>query len=88
MEGRPPYTRHVVAGPLPSSARGDRFTKRRLYQEQAVPVYWVVDWENRVVEEWTPEQTFARVGRDRLVWRPDAEVEAFELRLDELFRPL
>ena len=27
----------------PSSVRADRFTKRRLYQAQQVPLYWVVD---------------------------------------------
>ena len=27
----------------PSSTRADRFTKRRLYQEVGVPLYWVVD---------------------------------------------
>ncbi len=27
----------------PSTARNDRFTKRRLYQEQDIPLYWIVD---------------------------------------------
>src|SRR5439155_3899174 len=27
----------------PSTARADRFTKRRLYQEQRIPTYWIVD---------------------------------------------
>ena len=34
----------------PSSLRADRFTKRRLYQEVGVPVYWVVDPEACEVE--------------------------------------
>ena len=39
----------------PSSARSDRFTKRRLYQEQRIPEYWVVDIDQQQVEVWTPD---------------------------------
>ena len=43
-------TLHLVVEILsPSSTRADRFTKRRLYQEQRIPVYWIVDIER----EWS-----------------------------------
>jgi len=53
----------------PSSARADRTTKRRLYQEQRIPVYCVVDIDERQVEVWTPDATFPAVERERVVWR-------------------
>ncbi len=34
----------------PASARADRFTKRRLYQERGVPLYWQIDPEARTAE--------------------------------------
>lgn len=72
----------------PSSVRGDRFAKRRLYQERRIPLYWVVDGEARVVEVWTPEDRFPVVERDRLTWNPVGARRPFTLALAELFRPL
>jgi Uma2 family endonuclease len=72
----------------PSSARADRFTKRRLYQEVGVPAYWVVDVDARGIELWTPDDTFPRVERERVTWRPEGASEAFALELTELFRPI
>ncbi|MBA3895338.1 MAG: Uma2 family endonuclease [Gemmatimonadales bacterium] len=72
----------------PSSARGDRFLKRLRYREAAVPLYWVVDGDERSVEVWTPGDDFPAVERDRLVWRPSGAGGPFTLGLEELFRPL
>jgi Uma2 family endonuclease len=72
----------------PSSVRADRFTKRRLYQEQGVATYWLVDPDARVVEVWTPDATFPTVEQERLTWRPVAAREAFSLAIEELFRPV
>jgi Uma2 family endonuclease len=72
----------------PSSARGDRFLKRLRYREAAVPLYWVVDGDERSVEVWTPRDDFPAVERERLVWRPSGAGEPFTLSLEELFRPL
>jgi Uma2 family endonuclease len=38
----------------PSTARPDRFTKRLEYQRQQIPLYWIVDSDERCVEVWTP----------------------------------
>ena len=70
----------------PSSARNDRFLKRRRYQEAGIPVYWIVDGDRRQVEVWTPEARFPHMERERLVWHPVGAVEAFTLELAELFR--
>jgi len=72
----------------PSSVKGDRFLKRLRYREAGVPLYWVVDGDERAVEVWTPADDFPSVERERVVWRPAAAGEAFTLRLEELFRPL
>ena len=72
----------------PSSARGDRFTKRRLYQERRVPVYWVLDGDDRSVEVWTPDGDAPVIERERLVWHPASAARPFTLNLGELFRPI
>jgi Uma2 family endonuclease len=68
--------------------RADRFTKRRLYQAQQVPLYWVVDADAGSMEVWTPDQRLPVVGPRRLEWRPAGAGRALELGLDALFRPV
>ncbi len=72
----------------PSSTRADRFTKRRLYQEQGVPLYWMVDADARVVEVWTEGARFPALERERLTWLPPGASQPFTLALSELFREL
>ena len=72
----------------PSSLKGDRFLKRLRYREAGVPLYWLVDGDERTVEVWTPADDFPTIERERLQWRPAAAAEPFTLRLEELFRPL
>jgi Uma2 family endonuclease len=72
----------------PSSVKGDRFLKRLRYREAGVPLYWVVDGDERTVEVWTPADDFPAIERERLQWWPVAAAESFTLRLEELFRPL
>ena len=70
----------------PSSLRADRFTKRRLYQERAVPLYWIVDAGSRQVEVWTPDVEFPLLERERLVWHPAGALQPFVLPLATLLR--
>lgn len=72
----------------PSSARSDRFLKRRLYQEARIPVYWLVDGDQHQVEVWTPEARFPQVERERLVWHPAGAAAPCTLELSELFQAL
>ena len=72
----------------PSTARHDRFTKRRLYQEVGIPLYWIVDADEQFVEIWTPTMQFPTVEKNSVEWRPDGADEAFVLDLESLFKPL
>ncbi len=72
----------------PSTARYDRFTKRRLYQEVGIPLYWIVDPDRQMVDVWTPATTFPTVERDRIAWSPPDASIPFTLELAELFKPI
>lgn len=72
----------------PSTARYDRFTKRRLYQEVGIPFYWIVDPDQKAVEVWIPESQFPTVERETVKWQPEGAEEEFVLELEELFKPL
>jgi Uma2 family endonuclease len=72
----------------PSTARADRFTKRRLYQEVGIPTYWVVDPDNASIEVWTPDASMPTVERRTLTWQPAGVAEPLTIELGELFRPI
>jgi Uma2 family endonuclease len=72
----------------PSTKRADRFTKRRLYQEHEVPLYWVIDPDEHVAEVWLPGDQFPRFERARLEWSPAGADESFSLALADLLRPI
>lgn len=72
----------------PSNPKHDRFIKRRRYQEARVPLYWIVDGDERQVEVWTPDDRFPRIERQHLTWQARRDVEPFTLELEELFRPI
>jgi Uma2 family endonuclease len=67
-----------------ATLRADRFTKRRLYQELGVPVYWVVDPEAGVVEVWSPDALLPLVEHARLRWAPSPLHPPLTLPLSEL----
>jgi Uma2 family endonuclease len=69
----------------PSSARADRFTKRRLYQVKGVRTYWVVDADAGAVEVWTPEAAFPVVERERVTWHPPGAGEPLVVELAGVF---
>jgi Uma2 family endonuclease len=72
----------------PTTARYDRHTKRRLYQEVGIPFYWIVDPDEKLVEVWTPESLLSTVERERVKWKPEGVEEEFVLDLEELFKPI
>lgn len=71
----------------PTTARYDRFTKRRLYQAMQVPLYWVIDVERRRAEVWTPSATMPTYAEERLRWEPAGAGEGFVIELAELLKP-
>ena len=78
----------VIEVVSPSTARADRFTKRRRYQEAGVPCYWIVDPDARVIEVWTPADVRPRIEQVRATWAPPGATEAFHVEVEELFRPV
>jgi Uma2 family endonuclease len=75
----------VVEVLSPSTARPDRLTKRRLYQRQGVPEYWIVDVDARVIERWRATDNVGMVLTDRLVWQPDLATPPLTIDLAEYF---
>lgn len=71
----------------PSTARSDRFQKRRLYQSQRVDPLWLVDPERAVVEVWTPDARFPVVETERIIWHPSGAAEPLVIPLAPLFNP-
>ena len=69
-----------------SSKRTDRLQKRQLYQEEAVPDYWIVDIEVQRVERWRPGAEAPELLDRSMTWEPVAGVEPLTLDLPELFR--
>lgn len=69
----------------PSTARADRITKRKIYQDEGVPEYWIVDLDARVVERWRPDDERPEILTDALVWRPRANIEPLTIDLEEYF---
>jgi Uma2 family endonuclease len=70
----------------PSTARWDRVKKRRLYRDERVPEYWIVDLEARLIERSTPASEAVDVLTERLVWHPDGAREPFSMDVEQYFR--
>jgi Uma2 family endonuclease len=69
----------------PSTARADRHIKRRRYQRQGIPEYWIVDLDSRLVERWRPEDERPEILSEKLAWRLSESTPVFELNLTEFF---
>ena len=87
--GRPPREWHEVRDLLlvievlsPGTAQVDRHRKRRIYLEEGVPTYWIVDLDARRVEAWRQGAQHPTIHERTLTWQPVADREP--LRLDLL----
>ena len=69
----------------PSTARYDRWTKRRLFQREGVPEYWIVDLDARVVERWRPADTRPEIVSDSIIWHPAGAATSLTIDLVALF---
>ena len=68
-----------------SSKRTDRLQKLRLYQEEGVPEYWVVDIDQRHVERWRPTASQPDLVTIELAWQPHPDIEPLRIDLPTLF---
>lgn len=73
LDGRVPRTweeagRLLLAVEIlsPSTARADRTVKRRLYQSEGIPEYWIVDVDARLMELWRPDDDRPEILIERL----------------------
>jgi Uma2 family endonuclease len=69
----------------PGSSRHDRITKRRAFQRNDVPDYWVIDGDALAFEIWHPGDDRAALVDDRVVWQPDGASNPFELDIRDFF---
>ena len=70
----------------PSTARADRHVKRRLYQRERVPEYWIVDVDARLVERWRPADERPEIVAEQLEWKPDPSHPPLIIDLPAYFR--
>jgi Uma2 family endonuclease len=68
----------------PSSGQHDRVTKRPVYLRH-VSVYWIVDLDARLIEQWLPNDERPEILVDVLEWHPTGAAEAFRLDLPRYF---
>ena len=92
IEGRPARAWNVGAPLLlavevlsPSTARADRAVKRRRFQRAAIPEYWIVDIDARVVERWRPGDARPEVLGETIEWRPAPGADPLRIALQPLF---
>lgn len=69
----------------PSTAKQDRFQKRKLYQDQGVGTLWLVDADQRTIEVWTPGAAFPTVESARVTWNPPGRDASLAIELSALF---
>ena len=69
----------------PGSSRHDRITKRRAFQRNAIPEYWIIDGDAEAFEIWHPNDERAALVDDRIVWQPSGSMVAFELDVKRFF---
>jgi Uma2 family endonuclease len=67
-----------------SSRTHDREVKRPKYQ-RCVPVYWIIDLDARVVEQWSPSAIQPEIVATTLVWHPAEARAPFALDLPAYF---
>jgi len=92
IDGRPPQSWADVRRLLlvievlsPGTARSDRTLKRRRYQRERIPEYWIIDGDARIVERWRPDDERPEMITDRIEWKPATEIAPLIIDLPELF---
>jgi len=69
----------------PGTARADRVAKRRLYREEGVGEYWIVDLDARAIERTTPSDARPEILAEELVWHPAGASAPLVIDLEAYF---
>jgi Uma2 family endonuclease len=92
IDGRRPPARAAPVRPLlvcevlsPGSSRHDRITKRRAFQANGAPEYWIVDGDALVFEIWKPEDERPAVVDDTIAWMPVGATEPLQFDVAAFF---
>jgi Uma2 family endonuclease len=75
----------IVESLSPGSSRHDRITKRRTFQRNDVPDYWIIDGDAEAFDAWRPADERPALIDDHLVWLPSGASEPFGLDVREFF---
>jgi Uma2 family endonuclease len=75
----------AIEGLSRSTAYADRHRKRRIYMEEAVDEYWIVDVEARVIERWRKGDTRPEILDESLVWTPIPGIDPLIIYLHAYF---
>lgn len=78
----------VVEVLSPSTARADRNIKSRIYMEEDVGEYWIVDLHARLIERWRKGESRPEIARSTLDWTPSPDVPLLSIDLDAYFREI
>jgi len=92
VEGKLPRTWRDIHGLIlavetlsPATARADRREKRRIYMEEDVAEYWIVDLDARVFERWRKGEDRPEILTHSLGWQPRADVPPLTIDLSAYF---
>jgi len=75
----------AVEGLSPSTARADRQVKSKIYMDEDVGEYWIVDLDARVFERWRKDESRPEILAEALGWQPRADVPPLEIELVAYF---
>ena len=59
--------------------------KRRVYREERVGEYWIVDLDARVIERSTPADDRVEVIADHLEWQPEGAAAPLVIDVERYF---
>ncbi|MGQ0640595.1 MAG: Uma2 family endonuclease [Gemmatimonadaceae bacterium] len=92
VDGNRPRTWRDVQGLVlavevlsPSTARADRQVKSRIYMEEDVGEYWIVDLDGRVFERWRKGENRPEILAGSLGWQPHTDVPPLTIDLAAYF---
>ena len=75
----------AVEGLSPSTARADRQVKSKIYMDEDVGEYWIVDLDARVFERWRKGEGRPEILSESFGWQPRADAPPLTIDLTAYF---